>query len=235
MVLILFLCRSTCHFDRFEIEFEIKKTNVHSSACGTCLLIRFINFKMVWKTIDLTHSKWHLLIIIDTGIEYEIWIHTLRTKLLNTKVHMHAINGHCYVQYKADHTSMLTSVNRLPKYLWYSDLCKIAAFFSLFEFTAFFHIWIHGIFFTVWIHGIFFMVSIHGIFFKFKFMTCFFQLCKFTSFFYCVNLCHFTLSKKYHMPDFKRKKKIQDAHSNCDRKMVSRVCVYYTINEFDLM
>lgn len=111
---------------------------MHSSACGTCLLIRFINFKMVWKTIDLTHSKWHLLIIIDTGIEYEIWIHTLRTKLLNAKVHMHAINGHCYVQYKADHTSMLTSVNRLPKYLWYSDLCKIAAFF--------FTIWIHSIF-----------------------------------------------------------------------------------------
>lgn len=133
-MLILFLCRSTCHFDRFEIEFEIKK-NVHSSACGTCLLIRFMNFKMVWKTIDLTHSKRYLLLIIDTGIEYEIWIHTLRTKLLNTKVHMHAINGHCYVQYKADHTSMLTSVNRLPKYLWYSDLWysdlfKIAAFLN---------------------------------------------------------------------------------------------------------
>lgn len=154
---------------------------MHSSACGTCLLIRFINFKMVWKTIDLTHSKWHLL-IIDTGIEYEIWIHTLRTKLLNAKVHMHAINDHCYVQYKADHTSMLTSVNRLPKYIWYSDLCEIAAFFTirihgiflLFEFTAFFH---------CLNSRQFIMVSIHGIFFKFKFMTRFFQLCKFTIFF----------------------------------------------------
>lgn len=189
---------------------------------------------MVWKTIDLTHSKWHLL-IIDTGIEYEIWIHTLRTKLLNAKVHMHAINDHCYVQYKANHTSMLTSVNRLPKYIWYSDLCEIAACFDCLNSQHFFHYLNSRLFFTV---------RIHDILSWFQFMVfssnsnswhVFFNCVNSLHFFYCVNLCHFTLSKKYHMPDFKRKKQIQDAHSNCDRKMVSRVCVHYTINEFDLM